>query len=124
MQKMIPHGDLPDDIEAVGRLEVCFDHLAQDAPESCPVPLRRILRYIELELPTDDLPASALHFVRTAQVQDKEYWVWRLDDEYLDDEHYVTVSREPGGATCISYRDNCFNLNLDQFLLADYCNLF
>lgn len=119
----MPYEELPENIEDFAKLDVCFDRLLHDTPLSCPVPLHSIIEYLKLEAVVEELPLEALRFIRTARVQDKEYWVWRLDDEYVDDDHLVTVRREPDGTTCIGYWDNSAGLTLDQSLLADYYDL-
>lgn len=121
---MMPYEELPESIEDFAKLNVCFDRLLNDTPVSCPVPLHSIIEYLALEVPIEELPLEALQFIRTAQVQEKQYWVWRLDDEYVDDDHLVTVLHEPDGTTCIGYWDNSAGLSPDQLLLADYFDVF
>jgi len=120
---MIPDTDLPDNPEEFAGLDVSFERLADDRAESCPIPASDILRYLEMELATEELPPEALRFIRTARVREKEYWVWELDEEYEDEDHYVIVWREPNGTTCTGYCENWWGLSLEQFLLAKYCKV-
>ena len=61
---------------AVPRAALPF--LADNSPRSCPVSMPELLRYLRTN--TEDgrrLQASDLTFVRTAQIEECRYWMWR-----------------------------------------------
>ena len=67
--------------------------------------------------------AADLGFIRTAQVGERKYWIWRFRDEY-GIECFATVECAPDGTACIGYDINYLGLTPEQYMLGDYHNVF
>ena len=115
---------MPDDNAELAYVEIDFPRLANDTPASCPVPLTDLLRYLGDEAPGGEaLAADDLSFLRTAQVEDTRYWIWRFNEPGGSDAAYATVSDGPKGAT-LGYGDDFYGLTPEQFMLGDYHQVF
>jgi hypothetical protein len=122
--KMLSYGDMPEDNADLAGIDVSFARLEDDSAESCPVPIEQILDYLGDEVPNGDLlEAEDLVFIRTAQVAEIAYWIWRFE-EPDGTPAYATVSRDPDGSVCIGYDSNDFGLTPEQFMLGEYHNVF
>lgn len=99
---------------------VDFRRLPDDSPASCPVPVVAVLDYLSDEVPDgESLTASDLVFVRTAQVENSRYWIWRFN-EPDGDAAYATVSAAPDGTATIGYETDYYGLTPEQFILGDH----
>ena len=116
---------MPEDNHDLALVQVSFPPLADDSPASCPVSVSEVLEYLAAEAPGGEtLEPSDLFFLRTAQVADVRYWIWRFFEPDGGDEAYVTVAQEQDGLTCVGYDANYYGLTPEQFLLGDYHNVF
>jgi hypothetical protein len=53
--------------------------LPENGPASCPASVEEVLRHVRSHITgTRRLTATDLHFVRTAQADERRYWVWRF----------------------------------------------
>ncbi len=121
---MPPYEEMPEDNAELARLVVDFSRLADDTFDSCPVSMEDILDYLHLESPDGDgIEEKDLVFLRTAQVAEKAYWIWKFT-ESDGVECYVTVSATSQGETCIGYEQNAYGLTTEQYMLGDYYNVF
>jgi hypothetical protein len=60
-------------------LSTALPLLAQNGPESCPASPDEVLRHVRSHITgTERLAVRHLEFVRTAQADDRRYWVWRF----------------------------------------------
>jgi hypothetical protein len=119
-----PREELPEDNAELANVAVELPPLAEDAPNSCPVPMEEIVNYLRLESPPgSQVTAQSLTFLRTAQVAEKRYWIWKFT-ELQGAECFVTVSITPEGESTIGYEENYHNLTPEQFMLGDYYELF
>lgn len=79
---------------------------------------------LRLESPDgDSIDTGGLSFLRTAQVADKRYWIWALQ-EADGSRCYVTVAISPEGRSCIGYEENYYELTPEQFMLGDDHQVF
>ncbi len=118
---MIKYEDMPEDNADIAKIEIDFPRLANNTAESCPSPMREITEYLHREAET--VTADELEFIRTAQVEEHCYWIWRFPDEG-GDECYVTVWTRPDGTECIGYDFNHYGLTPEQFILGDYHEVY
>lgn len=118
---MIPYNNMPADNADIAKIEIDFPRLTADTAESCPCPMQDTVDYLHHEAET--VTADDLEFIRTAQVANHRYWIWRFHDED-GEECYVTVCYEPDGSRCIGYNDNHYDLTPEQFILGDYHSVF
>ncbi len=121
---MIPFEEMPEDNDDLAHVQVTFPLLAPNTADSCPLPLSDVVEYLRLE--TMDGPlfnGDRLHFLRSAQVGDRRYWIWSFD-EPDGSGCYATVSQSPDGSSCIGYDENSHGLTPEQFMLGDYHNVF
>ena len=108
----------PPDPNELPNLDVEFPRLEEDSAASSPVPMSEILRYLHAEAAPDEPTEADLQFLRTARVEDADYWIWR----YVESdgaECYVTVSRGPNGQTMLGYEENYDRLTPEQFMLGE-----
>jgi len=115
---MIPYDDMPEDPADVAKIQIDFPRLEHDTAMSCPCLMKDIIGYLHRE--AESATAADLEFIRTAQVEDNRYWIWR----FSGDECYVTVEYQPDGSRCIGYNDNYCGLTPEQFMLADHHEMF
>jgi hypothetical protein len=98
--------------------ELPIPHLKDDSPESCPVTVEELVRYLRAKTEAKAMTTDDLIFIRTAQVYECGYWVWRFGDR--QPQGYVLVMRDPEGDAWISCYSSAANLDPQQMLLADY----
>jgi hypothetical protein len=98
--------------------ELALPHLEDDSPGSCPVTVVELVRYLRVRTDAKDVTSADLAFVRTAQVEECAYWVWRFRSNQHDS--YVLVMRDPAGDAWISCYLSAAGLDPQQVLLADY----
>jgi hypothetical protein len=121
---MPTYEELPEDNAELAKLVIEFPRLADDTPASCPVSMKDIVDYLQLESPDgDEVEEQDLVFLRTAQVGEKAYWIWQFT-ESDGTACYVTVSATSQGETYIGYEQNAYGLTPEQYLLGDYYNVF
>lgn len=122
---MLPFDQMPEDNAALADLSVDFPRLETDEAESCPVRREDILRYLADEVPGGGrLSWADLRFLRTAQVEESAYWVWRfIEPGPRGEPAYLTVSVRAGTRT-IGYEPDAYGLTPEQYLLGDYHNVF
>ena len=109
----------PPDPEELPTLDVELPLLAGNSAASSPVPTTEILEYLAHEAAPEQPTESDLQFLRTARVEDADYWIWRYD-ESTGAQCYVTVSRRPDGQTTLGYEENYDRLTPEQFMLGEY----
>jgi hypothetical protein len=116
---------MPDDNADLSTVTVTFPRLPDDSAAGCPVPVSDLLEYLAMEVPDgDSLSAEQLTFLRTADVEGTQYWIWRFR-EPDGDNAYATVSVAPGGSrTTIGYDADYYGLTPEQFILGDYHQVF
>ncbi len=115
---------MPEDNSDLAQLEVFFPNLPDDSPLSCPVPIEDLLAYLADEVPGGERLAPVdLTFLRTADVDGTQYWVWRFD-EPDGEAAYATVSVDPGGTETIGYEADHYGLTAEQFIVGDYHQVF
>lgn len=116
---------MPEDNADLAKVDVEFERLVPDNSEGCPAPMTRLLSYLADEVPGgEDLGPEDLSFVRTARVEDHDYWLWRFREPGPDgDDAYLTVSRVRG-QVAVGYEANFYRLTPEQYLLGDYHHAF
>lgn len=124
----IPRRDeLPEDFDELRHFPIELPRLPDDSATSCPVPMTAILEYLSYEAPGGEHSGSTeviefrLEFVRTAQVEQARYWIWRFTDSDVR-ESYVTVGIDGDGEQMMSY-DETFGLSPEQRILAEHYDL-
>jgi hypothetical protein len=117
--------EMPDDNADLAQVRVEFERLAPDSPAACPVGVDELLAYLTDEVPHgESLSADDLAFVRTARVEESEYWLWRFREPGVSgDDAYASVSRS-GQAVTLGYEANYYALTPEQFILGDYHQVF
>lgn len=120
---LIPFEEMPEDNADLAKLNVQFPRLNPDAPETCPVAMKDLLEYLNIEGSDGEkvIRAKDLKFLRTALVGEARYWIWRLKDGFGDDS-YATVCERDNIGLISGYDANYFELTPEQYLLADYHN--
>jgi hypothetical protein len=96
-----------------------FPRLQDDSRRSCPVPMRKIMGYLLLEMGDSCPKARELEFLRTAQVDDRACWIWRFQEQVRADA-FVTVWRDPDGKVIIGYRSNTEGLTPEQYIYGEH----
>ena len=122
---MLSAGDMPDDNADLATVDVSFPRLPDDSASSCPVPIQNLLEYLADEVPGgEQLNASDLTFLRTADVEGTGYWIWRFKEPDGGDAAYATVSVDDTGASTLGYEADYYGLSPEQFILGDYHEVF
>lgn len=121
---MIEYEEMPEDIAGLAKIDIDFPLLQPNDAESCPLPMESIIAYLQDESPDgEEIQAGQLHFLRTALVAEKRYWIWSFQ-ESDGSECYVTAAWSPNGDAEIGYDENDYNLSPEQYLLGDYHEVF
>ncbi len=116
--------DLPDDPAELADAAVDFPRLEDDSPASCPSSIGELVEYINMEIEgLGEISTSNLVFLRTAQVGERRYWIWRFP-EPDGQMGYATVSLDPDGQTTQGYDSDRYGLSAEQYLLGDYHGFF
>lgn len=120
---MLKYEDLPEDNADLAKISIDFPFLTVDSSGSCPITNDEILDYLSKESPDGDaIKSKSLRFLRTAKVEDRDYWIWSFVE--LDGTlSYVTVSRQ-GTNLNIGYSPDFYGLTPEQFILGDYYDVF
>jgi hypothetical protein len=124
---MINRESFPSSLEDLYKINVSFPNAEGDSESTCPVSMKDILEYLDLEAPGgknaggEMIIEFELNFLRTALVNETKYWIWSFLDED-DTECYVTVSLPPSGPACLGYNDS-FGLTPEQYIIADYFDI-
>lgn len=112
-----------------GEFDVPLPYLSPNTEESCPDSLDEVMDYVRCECAdTDRATPDRLQFIRTAQVNDSKYWIWRYTEED-GSECFVTSSIDATGSGSLGLSDVFASpardrpLTPEQFLIADYHNL-
>ena len=120
----VPLSEMPDENSKLALISVDFPELPPHHAE-CPVAIRELLSYLADEAPGGErLQPDDLHFLRTAQVAEQRYWVWRFNEPDTGDPAYATVAVLPDRTSILSYGDNNYGLTPEQHLLGVYHNVF
>jgi hypothetical protein len=115
---------MPDDNADLAAVTVDFDRLSDDTATSCPVSVDELLEYLAMEVPDGgSLEESNLTFLRTADVEGTQYWIWSFA-EPEGDRAYATVSVSPDRSTTVGYDADYYGLSPEQFILGDYHEVF
>lgn len=122
---MLNADEMPDDNANLANVVVEFPRLSNDTPASCPAGAQDLLRYLADEAPGGQRLSDAdLHFLRTALVATRRYWIWRFLEPDGGDPAYLTVSQHDDGQVVIGYEADYYGLSPEQFLLGDYHGVF
>jgi hypothetical protein len=117
--------EMPDDNRQLAQVAVDFERLREDTPRACPVRIGDLLTYLRDEVPGGArLQPADLTFLRTAQVAERRYWIWRFTEPDGGDPAYATVSVDDRGRTVRGYDTNTYGLTPEQFILGDYHQVF
>lgn len=84
----------PPDPDELPNLNVEFPGVANDSAASSPVPIKQILKYLESEAAPEKPSEADLQFLRTARVEDADYWIWRYVES--DGAECRPSARRPG----------------------------
>jgi hypothetical protein len=116
---------MPDDNASLADVEVVFPRLAEDLPTTCPVSLDDLVRHLSDEAPGgDSLTTRELVFLRTAQVEDMQYWVRRFKEPDGGEHAYATVAVAAHGSPTIGCEADYYGLTPEQFIVGDYHQVF
>lgn len=116
---------MPDDNADLANVEVDFPRLTPDSADGCPVPMAELLAYLTDEVPDgDSLTPGDLTFVRTARVEDAEYWIWRFREPGPQGENAFAIVSRSGQQVILGYEINYYGLSPEQFVLGDYHQVF
>jgi hypothetical protein len=116
--------EMPDDDADLAAIDVDFP-LADDTSGACPVRVAELLRYLADEAPGGERLAEAdLAFLRTAQVAERRYWIWRFHEPDGGGAAYATVSVNERDQTTVGYAADYCDLTPEQFILGDYHQVF
>ena len=93
-------------------------YLPENTPRSCPVSVAELLRYVRSNVEgARGLRAEQLRFVRTAQVEECRYWMWRFHSAGTTFYALVMQDAEGPWMTC---HETGSRLAPEEVLLADY----
>ena len=122
---MIPLRDqLPKSWKGLKNLSFDLPLLTPNDPSGCPRSRKEILAYLDVEAGGGSESGSEagtqfdLHFVRTALVNDRKYWLWRFKAA-ADLDCYVAVQETPTRDSILGF-DEAFGLTPEQWLVLDY----
>lgn len=69
--------EMPEDNADLADVDVDFARLPDDSAACCPVSMEEVLEYLAMEAPDgESLQGDDLEFLRTARVEDTDYWIW------------------------------------------------
>jgi hypothetical protein len=121
---MLQADEMPDNNAELASVQIEFPRLDMDTADGCPTEMKDVMDYLAIEVPGGhSLVASDLTFLRTAQVEDTRYWIWRFT-EPDGNLAYATCSVGPDGAQTVGYDDDYYGLTPEQFILGDYHQVF
>ena len=119
-----PREQLPKSWQGLRSYDFKLPLLVPNDESLCPVRMREILEYLDVEAPGGSESGSStvidfeLRFIRTALVNGSRYWLWGLKDEDGTD-CYVAVQLRPNGQQVLGY-DEGFGLTPEQWLVLEY----
>jgi hypothetical protein len=121
---MLTIDEMPEDNADLAKIKIDFPFLKDNSEKKCPIGMQEIQDYLRIEdADLDEVKHRKLTFLRTAQVAEKSYWIWKYN-ESDGAECYVTVSLTKDGSTVTGMNENYDELSPEQFLLGDYYNVF
>ncbi|MEX0654288.1 MAG: hypothetical protein WD534_17655 [Phycisphaeraceae bacterium] len=116
---MLSRQELPEDAANWTTVQVCFDRLAPDREEACPIAREEVMNYVRMEsADTDSAEEASLLFLRTARIGEASYWLW----SYTESDGvvcFVTCRQNDDGSNMLSLAEPN-GLSPEQYLLADY----
>jgi hypothetical protein len=81
---MIKYEETPEDNSELGKMKVEFPKLSPGLEETCPAEFKDVIEYLEVEAMAQNKVASntlKFEFLRTAMVEETQYWIWRFFDD-------------------------------------------
>lgn len=105
--------------QALARVHYSLPFLSDNSADSCPVTTQELARYVRAHSPGLEVDPRHIAFVRTAQVEQCRYWMWRY--QVQDTPSYALVMEDGDGAWLSSYSGE-EHLTPEEILLADYHN--
>jgi hypothetical protein len=122
---MIPPRDqLPRSWKGLKKYSFDFPLLSPNDRSRCPRTESDILKYLDVEAPggsesgSENVIEFDLHFVRTALVNDCNYWLWRFKADG-DLNCYVAVRETASGGSILGYEET-LGLTPEQWIVMDY----
>ncbi|MEO0966254.1 MAG: hypothetical protein AAFY08_14185 [Planctomycetota bacterium] len=122
---------IPDSFEALRHASFELAEVGVGTESSCPVPYRMMLDYLQWEAPGIELRGDAilekdeetsgldLHFHRTFDLDDTQYWMWLFDDlNGIPSFCLIAVGGKPG-----MHYDETFGLTPEQIVIGTHFNL-
>lgn len=108
---------VPREPERLAKLFVQLPTLPEDSPASCPVGADEVAELVaeELDVPVREVE---LHFVRTAELDEVRYWVWRLDGDEAP--VWVVVADDPDGEATLGCIVDRWGLTAEQAIAGDH----
>lgn len=104
--------------QAIPVASVPLPYLPENSPASCPVSAHELLRYVRSNAEgARHVRLDQLVFVRTAQVQECRYWLWRFPAAGLAS--YALVMQDAEGPW-LSCQQSLGGLAPEEILIADY----
>lgn len=117
---MIPLDEMPEDRSDLAAVPVSFPHLSEEETARHLQLIGKVVDYLVRD--GNELSAEDLTFLRSAQVADKKFWIWRFQDD-ANRPAYVTASEDSRGRVTRGY-DDADGLSPEQAMLADYHNCY
>jgi hypothetical protein len=109
------------DVDEMRKIPVELPRLSPDSPTTCPVPMSDILEHLSYEARggensgSDEKIEFQLEFVQTAQVEARQYWLWRFFDVEGVECYLLIELRDRETVTAY---DESFGLTPEQFILG------
>jgi hypothetical protein len=104
--------------QAMPLAPVPLPYLPENSPSSCPVSVQELLRYVRSNAEgARHVRVDQLVFVRTAQIEDCGYWLWRFPAASLVSYALVMLDAEGPWMTC---HQSLGGMAPEDVLIADY----
>ena len=116
---MLTSEEMPERNEDLAKVEIEFDHVSFDLVSEPKEIEPYLIEYLEREGFTPD---DNLRFLRTAQVEEKVYWIWEFTSD--GEKAYATATQDKNGGTSVGCDTDYYGLTPEQFILGDYHNCF
>ncbi len=116
---MLTFDEMPQDNKDLSKVDVEFPHVSLDEVSGPEDIEPHLLDYLERE---DYKPDGDLHFLRTALVEKKVYWIWKFECE--GEKAYATATQDEDGNTSVGCDLDDYNLSPEQYILGDYHDCF
>jgi len=121
---MLTYEQMPDTNKDLAKVDISFPFLTPNTVDQCPRDMADIQDYLRIEdADMDKVAKRDLVFIRTAQVAEQRFWIWRYF-ESDGQECFVTVSQSPDGSNSLGMDWNTHKLSPEQFMLGDYHQVF